>query len=165
MEHQHKSGHAQGHESRQTHDHYPRLYLMAVLSFIAMFVLMYAMVDRFANVFVNLNQVYMAGLMAAPMVVIEIALMSMMYPNKRRNVVIVAISVVAGVVFWILIRQQAAISNSQFLRSMIPHHAGAVLMCGKLKADDPEIKDLCAGIIKSQEAEIAQMRRKLDQLD
>lgn len=91
MEHQHKSGHAQGHEpkqahdAKQMHDHYPRLYLMAALSFIAMFILMYAMVDRFANVVVNLNQVYMAGLMAAPMVVIEIALMSMMYPGKNEE--------------------------------------------------------------------------------
>ena len=47
-------------------NHYGRLLVMTAISFIAMYVLMYAMVDRFANVFVNLNQVYMAGLMAAP---------------------------------------------------------------------------------------------------
>ena len=40
--------------------------------------------------FVNVNQVYMAGLMAAPMVVIEILLMSGMYPNRKKNAVIVA---------------------------------------------------------------------------
>jgi hypothetical protein len=165
MEHQHKSGHAKGHESKPMHDHYPRLYLMAVLSFIAMFILMYAMVDRFANVFVNLNQAYMAGLMAAPMVVIEIALMSMMYPDKKKNAVIVAISVVAGIVFWVLIRQQAAIGNAQFLRSMIPHHAGAILMCEQLRADDPGIKQLCAQIIESQREEIAQMRARLEKAD
>lgn len=45
---------------------------MTVLSFIAMFILMYAMVDRFANVYPNVNQAYMAGLMAAPMVMIEL---------------------------------------------------------------------------------------------
>lgn len=38
--------------------HYGRLLPMAVLSFISMYALMYAMVDRFANVFMNLNQVY-----------------------------------------------------------------------------------------------------------
>jgi hypothetical protein len=38
------------------------------LSFISMYVLMYAMVDRFANVYPNFNQFYMAGLMTAPMV-------------------------------------------------------------------------------------------------
>jgi hypothetical protein len=171
MEHQHASGHAPGHEAKlthdpkQSHDHYPRLYLMAVLSFIAMFILMYAMVDRFANVVVNLNQVYMAGLMAAPMVVIEIALMSLMYPNKKKNAVIVAVSVVAGIVFWVLIRQQAAIGNAQFLRSMIPHHASAILMCEQLRADDPGIKQLCTQIVESQREEIALMRASLEKLD
>jgi uncharacterized protein (DUF305 family) len=160
-----KHQHTQGHRMKQAHEHYARLYVMAGLSFIAMFVLMYAMVDQFDNVFVNLNQVYMAALMAAPMVVIEIALMAMMYPNKKKNAVIVAVSVAVGVLAWILIRQQGAIDNSQFLRSMIPHHAGAILMCEELRADDSEIKDLCAQIIKGQTEEIALMRRKLEQTE
>ena len=53
--------------------HYGRLLLMTALSFVAMFILMYAMVDRFANVYANFNQVYMADLMTAPMVLIELA--------------------------------------------------------------------------------------------
>ena len=146
-------------------NHYPRLYLMAAVSFAAMFVLMYAMVDRFSNVFVNLNQAYMAGLMAAPMVIIEVLLMGSMYPDKRKNVVVLVMSLIAGVLFWILIRQQSAIDNAQFLRSMIPHHAGAVLMCENLRADDAEIQKLCAEIVKSQKAEILLMQRKLEQLD
>lgn len=46
--------------------HYGRLFLMTEPSFVAMFILMYAMVDRFANGYANFNQGYMAGLMAAP---------------------------------------------------------------------------------------------------
>jgi hypothetical protein len=157
-----KHQHAQGHQMRETHDHYPRLYAMAALSFLAMFLLMYAMVDQLANVYFNLNQVYMAGLMAAPMVIFEILLMSRMYPNKRRNAVIITVSVLLLVAFWVLIRQQAGIGNSQFLRSMIPHHAGAILMCEQLKADDPKIKELCGEIIRSQEKEIAQMKAWLE---
>jgi hypothetical protein len=38
---------------------------MTVLMFMAMFALMYAMVDKLDNVFPNLNQLYMAGLMTA----------------------------------------------------------------------------------------------------
>ena len=60
---------------------YGRLLAMTMLSFVAMFILMYAMVDRLENVYVNFNQVYMAGLMAAPMVLIEMVLMRSMYPN------------------------------------------------------------------------------------
>lgn len=104
--------------------HYGRLAAMAILSFIAMYILMYAMVDRFANVYNNFNQFYMAGLMAAPMIVIELALMSAMYHNKRANAVIAALSVVALVGFWFAIRQQAAITDQQFLKSMIPLGGG-----------------------------------------
>jgi hypothetical protein len=45
--------------------HYVQLAIMTALSFISMYVLMYAMVNRFANVYSNLNQFYMAGLMTA----------------------------------------------------------------------------------------------------
>lgn len=144
--------------------HYGRLAAMAVLSFIAMYILMYAMVDRFANVYPNFNQFYMAGLMAAPMVIIELALMSAMYHNKRVNAAIAAVSIVALAGFWFAIRQQTAITDEQFLKSMIPHHAGAILMCEEAKLSDADIKKLCDEIIAGQQAEIAQMKAKLDQL-
>jgi uncharacterized protein (DUF305 family) len=145
--------------------HYGRLLLMAVLSFVSMYVLMYAMVDTFANVYANLNQVYMAGLMAAPMVVIELALMGAMYSDRKQNAVIVAVSLVAVSVFWLFIRQQTAITDRQFLRSMIPHHAGAILMCGEAPIRDPEIKELCTAIVSSQRSEIDQMKAKLAELE
>src|SRR5688572_1625944 len=104
------------------HTHYYRLAGMTLLSFVAMYILMYAMVNSFGNVFNNINQVYMAGLMAAPMVLIELLLMGGMYKDKRLNVAIGAVSIVAMVSFFALIRQQAAVTDRQFLRSMIPHH-------------------------------------------
>jgi hypothetical protein len=53
--------------------HYQHLAVMLVMSFVAMYLLMYAMTDRFDDVFMSLNQVYMAGLMTAPMAVIELS--------------------------------------------------------------------------------------------
>jgi hypothetical protein len=41
------------------------------------------MVNAFANVYMNINQVYMAGLMAAPMGIIELALMGAMYRDRK----------------------------------------------------------------------------------
>jgi uncharacterized protein (DUF305 family) len=142
-----------------------RLLFMAVLSFVSMYVLMYAMVDRFTNVYANLNQFYMAGLMAAPMVVIELALMGAMYSDRRKNVIIMAVSLVALVMFWVFIREQTAITDKQFLRSMIPHHAGAILMCEEAPIRDPEIQRLCAGIVSGQQSEIDQMKAKLAELE
>ena len=138
---------------------------MVLLSFISMYALMYAMVNTFENVYPNFNQFYMAGLMTAPMVVIELAVMGAMYHNKKMNLVIIAAGVIALIVFWILIRQQTAISDKQFQKSMIPQHAGAILMCEKAPIQDPQIRELCRTIISGQQAEILQMKNKLKELE
>jgi uncharacterized protein (DUF305 family) len=145
--------------------HYIHLLIMTVLMFVAMYVLMYAMVDRFGNVFNSLNQLYMAGLMTAPMVVIELALMGSMYENKKANLIIIVVSIVALAVFFTLIRFQTAVTDKQFLRSMIPHHAAAILMCEQAPIEDAEINRLCRTIIQSQQSEINQMKAKLNALD
>ena len=144
--------------------HYIYLAIMTALMFIAMYILMYAMVDRFENVFSNINQFYMAGLMTAPMVVIELAIMRAMYENRMANIVIIVVSVIALVGFWVGIRQQIAVTDEQFLKSMIPHHAGALLMCGKAPIQDSEIQSLCREIIRGQQSEIEQMKAILSRL-
>lgn len=140
---------------------YLMLMAMAVLSFIVMYGLMYAMVDRSENVFHSINQVYMAGLMAAPMVVIELLLMGRMYPSRNANIMIGIVSIVVMLLFWFAIRGQWAVGNEQFLRSMIPHHAGAVLMCRQAPVTDQRIQKLCQEIIAGQEKEIAEMKTLL----
>ena len=153
---------AEGHAGK---NHYGRLAVMTVVSFIAMYVLMYAMVDRLANVYPNFNQFYMAGLMAAAMVAIELVVMGGMYPNKKVNILLIAASVAALALFWILIRQQIAIRDEQFVKSMIPHHAGAILMCRQATLTDPELVRLCQGIVRGQQSEIDQMKAKLRELN
>ena len=145
--------------------HYLYLAIMTVLMFVAMYVLMYAMVDRYENVFANVNQFYMAGLMTAPMVLIELAIMRGMYQNRAANIAIAVVSLVALAGFWFGIRAQAAVSDMQFLKSMIPHHGGAVLMCGEAPITDAEVKALCENIIRSQQAEIAQMKAIMARLE
>lgn len=141
--------------------HYRSLLGMTVLSYVAMYVLMYAMVDTPGNVFNNINQVYMAALMASPMLLIELVLMRAMYPNRRLNVVLATGAVIVMLVCWFGIRQQAGVSDRQFVRSMIPHHAGALLMCRQNRLTDPELQQLCRDIIASQEREIGLMKSKL----
>jgi hypothetical protein len=144
---------------------YLNLAIMAVLSFISMFAFMYMMVDSFGNVYPNLNQFYMAGLMTAPMIVIEIFVMWSMYNNKKANLAIATVSIVLLVLFALFIRKQTAISDKEFLRSMIPHHGGAVLMCDNPNLQDVEIKGICRGITSSQQAEIDWMKKKLAELE
>lgn len=159
---QHSEQHASHGSSGQTHQgHYGRLLLMMALSFLSMYALMYAMVDQLANVYHNVNQFYMAGLMAAPMLLIELWLMSSMYPDRRRNLILAGVTVVFMLFCWWGIRTQAAVTDRQFIRSMIPHHAGAILMCEENRLKDPELVKLCQEIITSQKQEIAQMKQLL----
>jgi len=53
-----------------------------------------------------------------------------------------------------LLHEQTAIRERQFLKSMIPHHAGAILMCEQATLQDPEIVRLCESIKRGQQAEI-----------
>ena len=141
---------------------YLKLLYMALLSFASMYILMYAMVNQFANVYPNINQFYMAALMTMPMVLIEMIVMSSMYMDKNRNKLIIILSFIALVVFFLLIRYQSDVSDKQFLKSMIPHHAAAILMCQETKIKDPEINALCSNIISSQQQEIDQMKTLLN---
>src|SRR6266545_187655 len=127
--------------------HYRHLGIMAALSFAAMYILMYAMVNSIDDVYMSANQVYMAGLMTAPMVIIELLVMRAMYHDAKLNAIIMAASVVAGIVLFAFIRQQTAVGDRQFLRSMIPHHSGAILMCTKASLQNEAVKALCRTIV------------------
>ena len=71
--------------------------------------------------------------------------------------------IVLMILCWFGIRQQVAVSDRQFLRSMIPHHAGAILMCKQNRLNDPDLQQLCRGIVTSQQSEIDLMKAKLEQ--
>ncbi|MFZ5669013.1 MAG: DUF305 domain-containing protein [Pseudomonadota bacterium] len=140
---------------------YLRLLVMAGLHGLAMYGLMYAMVASAADILPNANQLYMATLMTAPMVLLELLLMGAMYRRKPLNglTALGCIVVLAGA--FMLIRQQTFIDDRQLLKSMIPHHSGAILMCGQARLRDAEVRALCESIIASQSREIAQMKTRL----
>jgi len=143
---------------------YKKLSIMLVLSFISMYILMYSMVNSIKNVYPNINQFYMAALMTMPMMIIELGLMGKMYMNKKLNTVLISISSAALIAFFLLIQYQTGVTDRQFLRGMIPHHAAAILMSEQSKTQDPEIMKLQQEIISSQQQEIAEMKAILKRL-
>lgn len=157
------------HNKNEPHDahrmHYRKLSWMIILSFMSMYILMYSMVDHFENVIPNINQLYMAGLMTAPMVIIELRLMNSMYKNKKLNNIILVSSAVVLIACFFFIRNQAGVGDKQFLKSMIPHHAAAILMVKETEITDPEIKKLSNDIITSQQREIDFMKAKLKEIN
>ena len=84
-----------------------------------------------------------------------------MYPNRRLNLALYAVFVVVFAFSLYAMRQQVAVDDRQFLRSMIPHHSGAILMCERADLSDAAITSLCAGIVRGQAEEIAQMKAML----
>lgn len=119
------------HEHSHKSNHYKKLVWMILFSFAAMYLLMYSMVDRGINILTNINQFYMAGLMTSVMIIIELIVMGKMYPQKKANALIIAAGIIATIGFYTGIRDQTFVNDKQFLKSMIPHHAAAILMVKK----------------------------------
>lgn len=138
--------------------HYVLLGLNLVLSGVAMYFVMFSMIWTTRDFFNNLNTLYMVLMMVAPMGVLMLAMMRMMYPDQRLNLLLHAGFVLLFAVGLIGMRDQTLIGDRDFIRSMIPHHSGAILMCREAQLRDPEIVKLCGDIVRSQQAEIDQMK-------
>jgi hypothetical protein len=138
--------------------HYKTLGIAISINAVVMFFLTYAMIDTFGDFYFNINRVYMALMMAAPMVIVMLLLMGSMYENGKLNAVLIAVSAIVFLVCFSFARTQTPVGNVQFLRSMIPHHSSAILMCDNPRITDPEILDLCKSISRSQREEITQMQ-------
>lgn len=140
---------------------YRSLAVQTIVSAIIMYLVMFVMIDRLSSFYNNLNMVYMTAMMVAPMVVLMVIAMKDMFPSKTINAALLIGSAIAFFGGYALIRTQTTIGDTSFLRSMIPHHSGAILMCEKANLRDPQLKALCGNIIKSQREEIAQMEAML----
>lgn len=140
---------------------YVSLAVQTAIGGVIMYLVMFVMIDGLGSFFNNLNMLYMTLMMVAPMVILMIIAMRDMFPSKAANATILAVSFLAFFGSFALIRTQTTIGDTGFLRSMIPHHSGAILMCREASLTDPELKALCGEIIKSQRQEIDQMKAML----
>lgn len=140
---------------------YKKLALTVTINFVVMFLLTYALIADWDHFYPNINRAYMAIIMAAPMMVVMLVVMRDMYPNKKLNNLLISIFTLIFAVGFLLARSQTPVGNDQFLRSMIPHHSSAILMCEESQITDPEIIELCDGIVTAQKEEIAEMKALL----
>ena len=162
MQHQQKSE-----ENNPNHSlaMYKRFAVMAVAMFIAMYFIMYAMIDGLNNLIPNINNLYMTLLMVSAMLIIELLIMKGMYQNKKINWAIITVSLAIGIFSWFGIREQLFVGDKEFVKGMIPHHAAAVLMSEKAKLTDPELIELQKNILETQAKEIEFMKRKLKEFE
>src|SRR3546814_14004903 len=97
---------------------------------------------------------YMTLMMVSPMVVLMVLAMRDMFPSKRLNTLLLLGSTVAFFGSFALIRTQTTIGDTALLRSMIPPHSGAILMCEQASLKHAQIRELCRGLIVGQAADI-----------
>ena len=140
---------------------YRKLGLALGINTALMLAITYAMIASFGHLFININRIYMALMMAAPMGIVMLLVMRPMYRNVRRNLLLHVLFAGLFLTCFALARTQTPIGDGQFLRSMIPHHSSAVLMCEEARITDPEIVDLCDQIVRAQLEEIALMKEML----
>lgn len=143
---------------------YRSLAVQTIISGVIMYLVMFVMIDQLSSFYNNLNMFYMTLMMVAPMVVLMILAMRHMFPSKGANTALLAGSILIFVGAFALIRTQTTIDDRAFLRSMIPHHSGAILMCQEASISDPQIKKLCVEIIRSQRQEIEEMKGILQRM-
>lgn len=150
-----------GGEHGVKHSPYIGLLVSVAVSYAAMYLIMYAMADSWRNVYFNLSNVYMTGLMAGSMVPIMLLTMPGMFKNKRLNAAAWTAGAVLLALSWFGLRTEAGVGDRQFLRAMIPHHSAAIQMAQESAITDPRVKKLAEEIISSQEREISQMKALL----
>ena len=141
---------------------YRNLAFQTIVGGVIMYLVMFVMIDRLSSFYNNLNTLYMALMMVAPMAALMIVAMPDMFPSRRINAALLTFFAMIFFGSFALIRTQVTIGDTAFLRSMIPHHAGAILMCEEAALEDADVKRLCRTIIASQRAEIAEMKAMLE---
>lgn len=140
---------------------YAKFGLTLVISLGLMWVLSMSMVRTVDHFYLNPSNFYMALLMVAAMAVVMMLVMWGMFGNRRLNVVLLVGFVALFFATFALGRSETFVGDEGFLRSMIPHHSRAILVCQESSLTDPEIIELCDEIVRTQRDEIARMEEIL----
>jgi uncharacterized protein (DUF305 family) len=129
--------------------HYRKFALTLSINAVLMFFITYAMIDTVDHFYPNINRAYMSLMMVAPMAMVMLFVMRGMYQNAKLNAMLYAVFAGLFIGSFTLARTQTPVGNEQFLRSMIPHHSSAILMCQQSAITDREIIGLCGEIVKA----------------
>ncbi len=136
---------------------YPRFAAMIATSTVVMFVLMYLNTYAWPHVVFSETRTYMAILMGATMAIIMMGYMFAMYPNRKVNIGIFVLSAVVFAGSLWLVRSQATVGQSSYMKAMIPHHSIAIMTSKRSQISDPRVRKLADEIVEAQEREISEM--------
>lgn len=98
------------------------------------------------------------------MAIIMLLFMWQMYPNKKKNGLILFFSAAIFIGSLVMVRTQTGISDISWMKAMIPHHSIAILTSTEADLKDPEVKKLADEIIATQKKEIKKMNQMIERL-
>jgi hypothetical protein len=134
--------------ARGVHSMYAVMLLASILAGLGSSMNIWA--DKLDDIYFNLNDLYMIGIMTGWMFFFMGLFTLDMYSLFG--------GLVGAILFFIAIRKQWFINEHEFARSMIPHHSMAVMMSKRMRTRPNNIKILLNQIIQSQEEEIRYMK-------
>lgn len=144
---------------------YRRFGLMIATSTVIMYFLMHFNIFDISHFTFSQMRIYMAIMMGAVMAIVMLLFMWKMYKNKKANYTILAVSVITFAVTFGLIRSQATIDDTSWMKAMIPHHSTAILTSERANLTDPRVQELSEEIIQAQVEEIEEMERLIEDLE
>lgn len=136
---------------------------MISVSTVLMFGMMYLNVYKIDHIFFSQTRFFMALMMGAIMAITMLSFMWKMYDNKRVNITILFVSIFLFFGSLFMVRSQTAVNDADWMKAMIPHHSIAILTSKRANLTDLEVKGLAKRIIDTQEKEIKEMKKMLDE--
>ena len=142
-----------------------RFAAMIATSTFIMFFLMYQLVYETDHAMFSINRLIAALVMGSVMTAVMLGFMWSMYEGQGIKIAVLGGAVLLGGVFLYVNRSQALIEDTEFMKSMIPHHSIAINNARKADIRDPRVRELADQIIASQVREIREMKLLLEDIE
>jgi uncharacterized protein YacL len=137
--------------------------LMMIVSFFIQYIIMsWVMTNDIQNIQHSLSKIYVSSIMAIIMGILEVFMHSVMTVSMSKIPFwYYYIPLFSSLVLFLwLYKNQVGVDDANYLNEMIEHHSMALLTSKEIlkKTTNPQVKELAEKIIKTQIAEIQQMK-------
>lgn len=129
-----------------------------------MYGLMFLNTYAFEHVFFSEMRLYMTFLSSSIMTLVMLFFMRGMLKDKKKNIAIMAISVLVFALSLFLVRSQRLVDDVDYMQAMIPHHSIAILTSERANIKDERVRKLADDIIAAQKNEIEVMKDLIEEL-
>lgn len=146
-------------------NNYGKFAIMLLISFVLMYAIMFLNVNAVDHIYLSITRLYMTVMMICAMAILMIVMMPAMYADKKKNAVVIASGIVAFILAFAGVHQQAGIGDIQYMKGMIPHHSIAIMTSENAHITSQHVRKLADGIIATQKKEIAEMKALIDSLE